>query len=134
MLEQITSADIDEYLLPESCLEWSGVIGVNNVLKIIAKWGGTRLYVPVAINEQHPIAQLIGIKAAEKLVSYCGGDYIEPPVGLVAKLSIRNAQIKEDNKAMSQSQLARKYNLTIRQIRNILSDCEKNDDQLGLFE
>lgn len=133
MLEQTTSAEIDESLLPESCLEWAEVVGVNNVLKIISKWGGTRVYVPVEIDEQHPIAQLIGLKSAEKLAAYCGGDYLEPPMGLVAKLSVRNAQIKHESQVLSQSQLARKYHLTIRQIRNIVND-GIDDEQMELFE
>lgn len=133
MLEQTTSADMDESLLPESCLEWAEVVGVNNVLKIISKWGGTRVYVPVEIDEQHPIAQLIGLKSAEKLAAYCGGDYLEPPMGLVAKLSVRNAQIKRESQVLSQSKLARKYRLTIRQIRNIVND-GIDDEQMELFE
>lgn len=133
MLEQITSPDIDESLLPESCLEWAEVVGVNNVLKIISKYGGTRVYVPVEIDDRHPIAQLIGLKYAKNLAAYCGGDYLEPPMGLVAKLSVRNAQIKQESMVLSQSQLARKYRLTIRQIRNIVND-GIDDEQLELFE
>lgn len=132
MLEQ-TAPDIDESLLPESCLEWAEVVGVNNVLKIIAKHGGTRVYVPVEIDERHPLSQLIGIESAKKLAAYCGGDYLEPPMGLAAKLSVRNAQIKQESRVLSQGQLARKYRLTIRQIRNIVND-GIDDEQMELFE
>ena len=48
-------------------LELIDVIGPVAAVKLIARFGGTRLYIPARMTETHVIAQTIGIEEANRL-------------------------------------------------------------------
>lgn len=120
--------------LPITLQEMEQLIGTKAVLLLVAKYGGVRLYVPQKISAEHELAKLIGIDAAEKLARNYGGGTHEIPKALLASIDRRNTEIKNEYKMLSQRQLARKYGLTERQIRNIVTGGNGEDqNQMGLF-
>lgn len=125
--------EVDESLLPQVARDLASCIGIQAVLLLIAKYGGTRLYVPLDPKENHPIEQLIGSHSLMKLAQRYGGDTLEIPRALIANISARNVQIKQEYHILSQSQLARKYGMTERQIRNIVTK-DMDEQQPKLFE
>lgn len=119
--------------LPITLQEMDQLIGTKAVFQLVEKYGGIRFYVPQKIHADHELAKLIGMEAAEKLAREYGGSAHEIPRALLASIDRRNQEIKNEYKTHSQRQLARKYGLTERQIRNIVG--EKTDErQLALFD
>lgn len=127
--------EIDQTLLPCSLQEMEQLIGTRATLLLVENYGGVRFYVPQKIRAEHDLAKLIGIEAAEKLAREYGGSTHEIPRALLASIDRRNIEIKNEYKSLSQRQLALKYKLTERQIRNIVTGCGNGADenQMGLF-
>ena len=98
------------------------LLGAECAMKIIHKCGGARLYIPVSIKRNdHPLALLLGWDKAQELTRVLGGlEHFDVPKFDVLVRHKRNKDIIRDkNNGMSQSSLARKYNITSRQVRRI---------------
>lgn len=109
--------------LPKWVREATNIVGLAAVEKIVGQYGGTRIYFPIPKNlkAEHPLCQLIGEDAARALSDEFGGlDHFDVPRTLCLDLMARDRQILEDKEAgESQANLARRYRLTERSIRNI---------------
>ncbi|WP_173069036.1 Mor transcription activator family protein [Sulfurimicrobium lacus] len=77
----------------------------------------------------------MGLDAARTLASEYGGEgHMDIPRAVAATRAARDACIHADRAAsMTHRELALKYKLTERQIRNILGVEEEDDRQVGLF-
>ena len=126
--------EIDITLLPGILQEMAELIGLSATMTIVRQYGGVRLYIPKEITEDHPIIKLVGICNAVALTDTYGGETLEIARAETAIREIRNTEIRNQWPALSQRQLALKYHTTERNIRIILSGCDKqNDNQLDLF-
>lgn len=125
--------EIDQSLLPGILLEISELIGMAATLKLVAKYGGVRLYVPKTLRSDHDLVATIGRELAEYMEERFGGEVLEIPKALLANVALRNVTIKQEYESLSQRQLALKYHLTERQVRNILCGDRNDDNQMGLF-
>lgn len=103
------------------------LVGEKTTAKLIAQHGGGKgLYIPVKINPDHHLYQLLGAEAAQFLVAEFGGLTVEIPRAPVLQRIERNQKILADREAgMSHSELAIKYQLTTRAIRNIVPKVSK---------
>lgn len=54
-------------------------MGFEATTRLIAVFGDASLYVPQQIDEAHPIARVVGINAAQRLVADFGGETINLP-------------------------------------------------------
>lgn len=121
-------------LLPGILRELVDLIGLTATQQLVERYGGVRLYVPKQFDPDHALVKLIGPAATAKLVGAFGGqDHFDIPKALSATIAVRNAHIRAESKEFSQRALALKYNLTERQIRNILTGTEEDDGQGDLF-
>lgn len=68
----------------KSMLEMADWIGAAATLRLTAAFGGQHLYVPLSIAVDHPIAQAIGIDAAQRLAYAYGRDRLDLPTGKAA--------------------------------------------------
>lgn len=109
--------------LPESVTEIVRVIGLAATLKLIERYGGTRLYFPhpEAIDDEHPLAQAIGLAAARAVAKLYSTLREEIPRAADAVRRARNRLIRREAENMSEPKLALKHALTERQIRNIIN-------------
>ena len=128
-----TMNDIDLNLLPGELREIAQLIGIPATMALVGKYGGVGLYVPIELKPDHPLIELIGAKNAEKLSARYPGDEIEIGKAEAAMRELRNREIRSQYPALSQRALALKYNTTERNIRLILGECARNDDQMTLF-
>lgn len=126
--------DIDPDLLPESVLDLIDVIGINAALTIVEQRGGIRLYVPAKATESHWLADLIGLDALQKLVDVYAREEIEIPRCAATLKDIKDREIASST--ASNSELARQYGMTERNVRKIRRRVEarNNNDQIGLFD
>lgn len=120
--------EIDINILPGVLREMTDMIGLPATMQIVQRHGGTRLWVPALIETlapDHKLVKLVGMAAARTLSEQYGGETLEIPKAERALRAIRDKAIREQWPAKSQSQLAREYNLTERQVRKILSGIEQ---------
>ncbi len=80
-----------------------------------------------------PVVQIIGIEKFIELSAYAKGDelYFPKPENIIAPA--RNRRIKREWDGYNVKELAEKYNLTIKQIWNILKD-EPLIGQISIFD
>lgn len=127
----ILTIAIDEKILPYIVQDIAHLIGLPNALKIVDHYKGTSLWVPPVFHPELALVKLIGAEATIKLIKVYGDQKaIEIPKCDDAIRAVRNEKIAASDK--SQSQLAREWGLTVRQIRNIQKDV-KDDRQSPLF-
>jgi Mor family transcriptional regulator len=104
-------------------------IGDEATAKLVAQYGGTRIYIPLKLKTGHLFYQLLGAEIAHKLCcEFCGLE-AEVPRDVRLQISQRNRLILVDRDAgMTQSQLAIKYHLTQRSIRTITSSQQRKEE------
>lgn len=120
--------EIDINILPGVLREMTGLIGLPATMQIVQRHGGTRLWVPALVETlapDHKLVKLVGMAAARKLSKQYGCETLEIPKAERALRAIRDKAIREQWPTKSQSQLAREYNLTERQVRTILNSTAK---------
>jgi Mor family transcriptional regulator len=93
---------------------------------------------PDMIPERYrPIAELIGTENLLKLADYSKGDTFYIPSSDFFLRPIRDQKIKEEYRGSNSHQLAKKYNLSERRIREICEGIksipEVDENQLTLF-
>lgn len=126
--------DCDPTTLPPLLAEIAEVIGLPLALKLAAECGGTYVYISTRPRADNAAARVIGLEAMRKLGKHFGAGLIEMPVATSVHRSRRNALIRRSAKlGLSQSQLARRYNLTVRHIRRICSPGSDDERQLDMF-
>lgn len=130
------SADWDEMavqLLPKRLREFVRLVGLAATLKLVERFGGTRLYVPARPHADHPLAALIGLDKLEALSGvYAAEDHFDIPKAERSLRHLRDQQIRAEYATKSAGQLAREHGLTERQIFNIVGGSEP--DMGSLFD
>lgn len=110
--------------------ELAEALGLAAAKTLALNFGGTRLYVPRAIGEHHPIRVALGEELAEKLVKWVGGGSIDVP-----KQAARRARVRElhSSGALTNQRIALETGYSERHVYRLLSDA-RDDRQLGLFD
>jgi hypothetical protein len=126
---------IEARYLPGILQEFASLIGLAGTLRIVETYGGVRLYVPKTVDGDHDLARLIGLEAARKLAAEYGGEmHMDIPRAVAATRAAFRASIRADRAAgLTHRELALKYKMTERHIRNILGVKEEDDRQVALF-
>lgn len=70
--------------------------------------------------EQQQLVDVIGFDNLKKLIHACGGTFIYIPKSDTLTKKVRNQQIKREFDGKNISQLATRYNLSVRSIRDIV--------------
>ena len=105
-----------------SLVEIERAIGLAATLKLVEHFGGTHIYPPCPefLTNEHKLARAIGLDAARKLVQDYVGDRLCVPLAAKAKRLARYRALRHDGANMSGPQIARKYQMTERQVSTIL--------------
>ena len=96
----------------------------ESAAKLVTQYGGCAgLYIPVKLAPEHSLCLLLGEEMAKRLSAEFGGLTVEIPRACALKIAERNKLILKDKEAgLTQSRLARKYQLTVRSIRKITTN------------
>lgn len=112
---------IDASLLPPLVREWVGLMGWPAVIALVRVYGGTRIYVPKTVGDNHPLACLIGLTAAQALAAHCGGEeHVDVPRVTRALVALRDRAMAAAREQASVAALARQYGMTERGIYKAL--------------
>jgi len=126
---------LPKHLLPAGLLLIAEYCGDDVMWAIWQAYGGGRLSVPMSVDAEHPLAVLLGLAAAIKFCEAFGGELLNIPKAERAKRAVRDELIRTDRLAGSTLfALARKYNLTDRQIMSICSMTPQPAINFDLFE
>lgn len=113
--------------LPTSLLPIEELIGLEGCAALMEGWGGSKLYIPEKVRQEHPLTQALGVESAEVMAKQYGGCTISVPKGVQALMSFRNSSILGDKANLSAAKLARKYDLTERRVWQILEQSKKHN-------
>lgn len=102
------------------------LVGLQSTLAIVERWGGIRLYVPEPRNlrSTHPLIETLGREHAETLAHHFQREEILIPRAASLVREIRDRRIRAEHDpdtGMSASLLARRWQLSLRQVRYILA-------------
>lgn len=101
--------------------ELTDLVGIAKTLRIVERWGGTRLYVPAQPPDDHALVEAVGRQAANAIASAYAGERLEVPRAVALMRELRNREMRAAAaEGATQPELARQYRLTQRQIRTIL--------------
>ena len=93
-------------------------IGRDGLEAIQRRYQGSRMYVPKVMIKEHPLAQLIGLQAAKKLSDKHPASLFTITRSLLVRK--RNSSIiKERQLGIAANDVALRYGLTARTVRNI---------------
>lgn len=84
-------------------------------------------------DRKRPIADIIGIEKFVELSEYAKGEELYFPKAENVIAPARNRRIKKEYNGYNEKELAVKYELTIRQVSNILKDVP-HPDQMSFFD
>ena len=129
------TSEIEARYLPGILQEIAEMIGLPATLKLVEAYGGVRLYIPKRYDPDHPLVKLIGHAHAARLCETYGGEmHFDIPRAVAATRAARDARIRNDRSMRAtHRELALRYMLTERQIRNILGEDKGDVRQVALF-
>lgn len=118
--------------IPETLAEVVDAIGWDPAAQLARTLGGTCVYVPERMTPEHVLVRVLGHKAAYTLAETFGGEQITVPRCARALRNARNRQLRSRRDAgHSISSLALRYDMTMRQVYNVLAETEPEDDGQG---
>ncbi len=122
-------------VLPPKLAELVDALGFPATLKLVERWGGVRLYVPLEQNltDEHELVQVLGLAAARKLAA-AHKEWLEVPRAAAYLRQVRDRIIRESYGGKSASRLARQFGMTRRNIFYIVAREEAPELQGDLFK
>jgi len=97
------------------------VLGRDAAEKLVAAYGGIRIYVPVRAAPEGAFATLIGYPAAEALSRYYGGERFDVPIAKRAPRVLRGEICRLRRDGMHVTAIARALGCTRRYVFRILA-------------
>lgn len=126
--------NVEIELLPASMAELADIIGLPAVLALMKAFGGTELWVPQKLSHAHALVGAIGPEAAQTLCEYMAGERCKVPRGAEIIREIRNRAIRRERREGAKlDELALRYEITDRQVLNILNSEPADDSQQDMF-
>lgn len=114
----------------EALAQIAEVLGDTEALTLARRFGGTRLYVPKIIGDNHPICAVLGRDTANRLAAWAGGGSLDIP-----KQAARRAHVRDlhSRGTLTISQIAVETSYTERHVYRLLRDAG-DDRQKSLFD
>ena len=102
--------------------ELRGLIGEPRARRLVAAFGGRSIYLPRSsrATERGALAKVIGVAAARRLAERWMNEHVMIPLGAAQRRRERNRRVLRDAARMSQSEIARRYQLHLRTVERIL--------------
>jgi hypothetical protein len=128
--------DLPLHLLPPKLREIAEYCGIETALLLLEHAGGCYVQVPTPehLHAGYKLVEWLGAERATVLCQNYARETIQIPKAEAARRAIRDQKIRQERQAgASPSTLARCYNLTQRQITNIVGQEPADDGQFDLF-
>jgi Mor family transcriptional regulator len=99
-------------------------IGTSAAAKVVAEFGGRRLYVPRRAHPEDALARLIGARAAAELARVFGGDRIMIPADF-ERAHRRERIVEARRRGLTISSIAREIRCTERYVYKVLAQARQ---------
>lgn len=119
---------LDPRLLPPVMRALIDVLGFECAIRLLRARGGQRVHVPVSTSRS--LSSIVGADKAMMLCDRFGGQDIDLPKYDKVAQQLRNEMVHAERENYSLNQLAGKFNLSRRQIMNILRDDDHREPDL----
>ncbi len=96
--------------------------GIAAALRLVEKRGGIRIYVPEVAMPGHELATIASFAGMQALCREFPREHVLVPMARSALVVMRNRQLFADSVSMSHSQLARRYEISLRRVQQILAE------------
>lgn len=108
------------------------LIGHHHAIELLRAWGGRRIKLPEKIDQDHPLAFVVGLEAAQKIVHHYGHINLDLPAERNYLIDLRNAAILAGFQGGSSiSALAGLYGVSRRHVNSILDAMGHRDLRLA---
>lgn len=87
-------------------------IGFPDTMELVRRWGNRRLDVPMKVAPGDPLALILGIESAQRLVQHYAGQRLELPAEKRAMRDHRDEAIFRESETASQEALGLRWGLT----------------------
>lgn len=121
-------------VLPPQLRQLTKIVGLYDTYRLVEERGGIPLFIADKPDDAKVLIDIIGVDSTKKLCHALGNKTIELPKLDKIKIQLRDMAIFIDSKSMNNIKLARKYNLTRRQIINILNSLKEEDPTSDMFD
>lgn len=99
-----------------------GEVSDEAIKKLVAQFGGGRIYVPKQVDPNHPITQCIGTLEAQRLSKTNAGNTVFIPKKHKVTIRMRNLQILQALiRGETTDEVAKRHNMTKRNVRLIVA-------------
>jgi len=127
-----------ETLLPPVGRELLGLLGADDLLRLVNKFKGQKLWIPKRATHNHSLTDTISGANLERLCRRFGDSYLDVPQCQRAMLEMRNAALIEDyGNKLSRNELCKKYGVSVRHVERVLGravpECAVSAFQDDLF-
>lgn len=102
------------------------IMGAEGALALIEWQAAARYYVPKTVGADHPLAQAVGLPAAQALVSAMGSEYLKVPIGREWRIMVYRAR------GMSYAQIGKALQISQNKVWSVLNKHELTASQLQL--
>ncbi len=111
--------------LPKIVHQLVKVLGYDDAIIIVSRWGGTRVFVPYGMTDvsQSQLTQVLGVERVRAISQALGGGSLDIPLCAQLLLSQRNTEILDRHESGEPiSDLALRFRMTERTIYRILRE------------
>lgn len=116
----LTAAQINPDLLPQSLRDLVEVIGVDATLKLVQHRPGVPVYVPARPHADHPLAAVIGLEALTQLSAVYAQEHLRLPKLDAAARQVKHALVRQLRAAqMSNRDIALQVGYTQRRVEQL---------------
>jgi len=123
------------HLLPDSLKTIADYCGEEIMWTIWEHYAGGRLHVPIHPDSNHKLIDILGYAGAIQFCSQFGGEFLRIDKAENAKRAVRNTLIRQAKaEGLDNFTLARRFNLTDRQIMKICAASDEPAVNFDLFD
>jgi len=125
----IDIAQVNLRSLPLSMQQLAKQIGLAEMLALVEKFPGIKIFIPKKASESHQLAQVIGFRSMQMLCARYGNDYLVVPKLDRILQQIRNQMVRELRaQNLSVRDIALALNYHERHVRRILQGDVRNNN------
>lgn len=126
--DEAETTTLDVPSLSQDCRDLHANIGSKSLVKLIDKFGGSRIHIPLYVTTDHKLALLLGMESFSQLSAYCGGELVYIPKQTSSNLGIRNERMRQKYAAGDKVvSIAMEEGVSERHAYHILAKCKRKN-------
>ncbi len=121
--------------LPQSLLELADIIGFEAMAKLASSRGGQDVEIPMELNENYLLCQIIGLEATKKMIDYYGYGRLYIAQGdFRGEKGRRRLGMHLRSQGYSNAEVARICDVAIRTVKSWNKKAPQKEQELPLLE